>query len=610
MKTNVNPTSTSASSRRAAAFFFVAATAALGACSCSEDPETKGGAPCVKDTDCTDGDRCDPVIDRCLDPEDPDFCAPELHLCGCADERSDNCESVGIGGDDDAFDLENNDVNGVGKNDKGELWLDSSEVNTRIIWIANTAQGSVSKVDTTSFEELGRYQTTPVGLSSAGDPSRTSVNLFSDVYVGNRAHGSVTKISVLGDACPDRNGDGVVTTSTGWTDIKSWTGDVPDDECILWYTKLPPEAGVVRAMAAQEVTGLDGAVSSYIWVGGWNSRVYKLDGDTGEILLSTSSPVPPYGFALDKSGNLWIATVTEAILGRVDTTRCLDEASCDVEICNESMEADGDACIKQRVSRTDGGGAFYGITVDYKQRVWVGGQQAARYDPSEPWADRWVPARVNGQTMAGAGIGATKKFAYLSGIIQIDLEDPTQGAVLGGNAYGIAIDLDGKVWGVPQSDNVTVITPSDVLGQVTFSADPPRGFVLPYTYSDMTGSQVRFATNPRGYYRERFEGCGAKTGWEELRYTVDTPGDTSVVFRARTANTVADLMAAEWVMIAAVPPDVSPAALGAAFKTAGVTMGGLLEVEVQLISEGTDTEFVTPTVSSFAVTHDCESVVL
>jgi hypothetical protein len=135
--------------------------------------------------------------------------------------------------------------------------------------------------------------------------------------------------------------------------------------------------------------------------------------------------------------------------------------------------------------------------------------------------------------------------------------------------------------------------------------------VGPYTYSDMTGQQLRLATNPRGYYRRTFEGCpeGTSDGtdWAELRWTADVPPGTRLVFRARTAATREGLEAAAWVLVAEVPPAASPADLRAALSGAGVTPERYLEIEVQLHSErpSTPSEIITPRVFSIETTHIC-----
>lgn len=611
----------------------VSTIAWLAGCSCSG--ESKGGTPCDTASDCA-SNECNLEAGVCvelpdgdvLDDGDTGACVPALDPCEC-EEGCEDITTGGGGGGGGGFDPEDDDSDGVGTNPDGELVLDSTQINTRIIWIANTMQGTVAKVDTTTFEELGRYQTGPSGPAAdffeGNDPSRTSVNTFSDVYVGNRKGKSVVKISVLGDRCPDQNNDGVVTTSTGVSDIKPWVSGEPTDECILWHVDLPePGNGLVRAVAAQEVAGLDGALESYVWVGVWdqsgsNDRVYKLDGDTGAILLNVKAPVKPYGFALDGAGNLWISHYGSHNFGRINTTTCVDSEDCDAEpVCTAAMEAAGNACVKQVLSHPSL--VPYGITVDQNQRVWLGGQRPQRYDPSQPWGSRFTEIRADGANIAalGRGIGASTSFAYLAldsgDMVQVPLEDPAAGVTIpttAGDSYGIAIDLDGKVWGIAKGRAfATVVTPTATLGDVAV-VDGPGGLVSPYTYSDMTGSQLRLATNPRGYYREQYAGCtSGVTEWRSLFYDVETPPGTSVVFRVRTAATEMALGAADWVTVAAIPDDASPADVAAALDAAEVAQNTYLEVEVQLISEANSLEeSITPVVKSFGVTRTCPVVI-
>ncbi len=99
------------------------------------------------------------------------------------------------------------------------------------IWIANSPQGTVSKIDTRTGSERGRYVTGP---EADPDPSRTSVNLQGDVAVANRG-GSVAKIATRLADCEDRDGDGTIATSSGSSDVLAWS----DDECVLWHADLP-----------------------------------------------------------------------------------------------------------------------------------------------------------------------------------------------------------------------------------------------------------------------------------------------------------------------------------------------------------------------------------
>ena len=95
------------------------------------------------------------------------------------------------------------------------------------IWIANSSEGTVSKIDTVTMLELGRYRTR---MDAAGSPSRTSVNLNGDVAVANR-NGGVAKFWANVNDCQDSNGTPGIQTSTGASDILAFE----DDDCMAWY---------------------------------------------------------------------------------------------------------------------------------------------------------------------------------------------------------------------------------------------------------------------------------------------------------------------------------------------------------------------------------------
>src|SRR5262249_38800100 len=138
---------------------------------------------------------------------------------------------------------------GVAEDPDGHLVLQGEVADLSFAWIANSGEGTVSKIDTRTGREVARYpsarhynhQTCLRTATNQGDcPSRTAVDGNGDVWVANRAFGgigSVSKIANLG--CPDRNGDGVITTSRdlnndGVIDPRSdeFAGD--NDECVLF----------------------------------------------------------------------------------------------------------------------------------------------------------------------------------------------------------------------------------------------------------------------------------------------------------------------------------------------------------------------------------------
>lgn len=595
---------------------------------CVTDVDGDGyGEGCRLGPDCDDNDHRQTGTENCDDGFDND-CDGNIDetarsACGCVE----SCVGTPIGpGTGSPFEPGPGNSDGVSVDDDGNIILDSRVVSQHIIWIADTLDGSVLKVDTRTFEELARYRTGPAAAVGdyfmGNDPSRSSVNSMNDVYIGNRQNrgdtpgsGSVIKISALGSECPDTNDDGMQMTSTAPDEVLPWGLD----DCVLWRTELPDgDTDRIRAVAAQDLIGPDLEIIPYVWIGDWHdsgtSWVYKLDGKTGDVILRTESPVRPYGFALDGRGNLWIAGRNNEALGRLDTNRCVDEASCDVEIC----DADGDECIKQAIPTPDGNP--YGITVDFEQRVWIaahGDGGALRYDPSAAAGSRWT--YVSAPNMHGIAADG-KGFVYgaardAHAVIRFLADDPTQFVQIdtgSADPKGMAVDAEGKIWSINQSaGNATVITPGDSINDNPLQENIAPSLGNPYTYSDMTGIQLRLATNPRGYYRHVYEGCpqGAETVWEALWWDAEVPTGTQLVWRVRLASTREMLGAAPWIVIGMVPPDAPPIDLHAKLQEADVESQHFLEVEVALIAnrESTD-EVVSPLVRRIDIGRLCPPI--
>lgn len=530
----------------------------------------------------------------------------EPSACGNCDPDClvDGFDRSGGGGSDD-LGQPDKELTGVIETDDG-ITVDVEKVERHFIWVANSGEGTVSKVDTRTYEEVGRYISGPDGEQN--DPSRTSVNAYGDVFVGNRQGRSVTKISALGERCPDTNGDGQVTTSSGANDVLPWG----QDDCVIWNTRLV-DGDIIRAVAAQDaISSTDDVlppVRAGVWVGGWDGTAWKLDSETGVQVLRTTTPTNPYGFALDGSGNLWMASRERAI-GRIDTRRCIDDASCNVDVCDD----EGDSCIKQRVEID---AVPYGITVDHKQRVWLGGDKLVRYDPSEPLGQRLTYAGGGGSSIWVHGIQADLDgniwgAAYNDAVIRADADNPQDYVRVNGTegttTKGIAVDLDGKVWSINLgSSDAIVITPGLDLADNSVVANV-SDFVFPYTYSDMTGSQLQFATDQTGFFRQTLGGCPntVSTEWLDLLWSSTVPEGTRIVFVARGAANRADLPGKPWVQVAKDPGDSSPVNLAVELGAAGLQGMKFLEVEAQLTAKRNPDDTVTaPTLHSMKVTYHC-----
>ena len=225
------------------------------------------------------------------------------------------------------------------------LQLDSPTEPFPFINVAASGRGTVVRINTETGEVVGEYRTAPEGRGL--NPSRTTVDLFGNVWTANREEvaeidgipaGSAVKIGLIvggmrvdetgvpnpsGDylappfgysTCVDRNGDGLIRTSGGLLDVLDWP-DVTDgvggadglvedavDECTLIYQRLPD---------AEQARHVSVDADNNVWVGGYPFDLryfYKLDGSTGAFLDSFDARAigcGGYGGLIDGNGVLW-----------------------------------------------------------------------------------------------------------------------------------------------------------------------------------------------------------------------------------------------------------------------------------------------------------------
>ncbi len=371
------------------------------------------------------------------------------------------------------------------------------------IWVANTGDGTLSKIDTREVEEVARYVTSPQG--SDGDPSRTSVNLHGDMVVTNRepksGPSSVTKFATSTDDCLDRNNNGKIDTSKGPDDVMPWG----EDECMIWNTPLDP-LGDGEQIGARG-TAWDGTEDQKTGQGGsvWitsvvKQYVFKLNGDTGEIEEHKEVGFCGYGAAVGKEDKLWIAHIRNGMCISYDPDPPFDTLdNWIVEFDMKNLE----------YSQYRFGGASYGITVDSDGDVWIsdfghtdttGGKVGlGRFDPTTekygyanlfPYDDMdFTIPRGRG---VAVGIGKSAGYVWVAEstdgfLMQVDQKtlEVVEKIKLGEKLVGVAIDYQGYVWAVSKKENsVYKVNPK------TYEYEAIKVGKNPYTYSDMTGVQL------------------------------------------------------------------------------------------------------------------------
>ncbi len=482
---------------------------------------------------------------------------------------------------------------GVKLDPSGFIVLSQGSTQFHFMWIANDTRGWVSKYDTRSGKEVGRYwsviprdcRNSPLGPPCAGGqvhglqagpgpadsyhPSRTAIDRYGDMWVANRGlgrQGSVTKIANDLSSCVDRNGNGTIDTSrdlNGDGQISTspsdgemivpsdWANPNQYDECVLFTTPVGavPTGGGVSARALAVAAGLEGSAGD-VWVGVFHERrMYKLDGLTGELRPVNGAGAPhvelgfgPYGAIVDRQQRLW---VVEPGTGRLALI----------------IAATGQLVRDDLQSPTC---KSYGIGIDGKDRVWLpgwtGGARACRYDhATQAWtafdftsalSDRGTPFTL-GRGIAVDADGQVYMSGYSGTAAQLIRFDAETGAVIPFGAaqfidvndtqtrqsVGVALDADGHPWVNNFTGNAMKI--DKVTGAVTRTAQQPPGL---YTYSDFTGYQLRNFTAPRGTHRRDFEGCDM-TDWASLSWDATTPPNSSLQVFVKAAATLQELAA-------------------------------------------------------------------
>ncbi|WP_181197761.1 hypothetical protein [Enhygromyxa salina] len=344
------------------------------------------------------------------------------------------------------------------------------------LWAANSTQGTISKINTKTVTEEGRYIVRPDG---AGSPSRTSVSLAGNVAVASRS-GGVTKIYANPEDCQESNGMPGIQTSNS-NQYLAWG----EEECVAWHTPFGYASQRPVAWGAGTFNNGNCAYEEVeLWTsgnnGGGSLDVIVLDGDDGSVVEMVEIPTGGgnlnsdfygiYGGAVDGDGNFWGSQLGAS--GQL------------VRVFREDMTYE--------IYHPPGGPHYYGMTVDSEGYVWLCASVVTRYDPQN---DAWATAQTGGNSgcMAEAGPDGLLWMAGGGGVIGVNRESlaveknwPSNGS------YGVSIDFEGYVWAVAYGSNATKVDPDT--GELwTYS-----GLVGAYTYSDMTGYALSNAGIPNG----------------------------------------------------------------------------------------------------------------
>ncbi|MBI5504547.1 MAG: hypothetical protein HY899_07080, partial [Deltaproteobacteria bacterium] len=432
--------------------------------------------------------------------------------------------------------------------------------------VAASDRGTIVRIDVNGGQILGEYRTAPDSMGR--NPSRTTVDQDGNVWVANRDEygfsggqekGSATRVGLLVggtrtdaagtpdasgqyvkppfqyNTCVDRDGDGLLETSSGLGNILLWTNagsvdsdggvSTAEDECIINYTRVTGTGTRTIAVDA----------NNDAWVGGYgNAQHEKISGITGLPIPGTQFFLGcgGYGGLIDHNGVLWSAREYSGLL-RFDTTTltgaCLGTAMGDYglgidpqtgeiwhssyyqgKVCNITPAGTLIQCYAAPTSR--------GVAVDGSGNVWV----------------------VNSDI-------PTVRHLRTDGTLVGDVALP--GAIF---STGVAVDTNGKVWVTNKNENVMRIDPSaGLLGgggfpigavDMTVNLGPNAG---PYNYSDMTGFVAIGSTSQQGTWIVTRDSGVTGNLWGAVSWNTEQqgsePSGTSIGVEVRAADTVTGL---------------------------------------------------------------------
>jgi streptogramin lyase len=454
----------------------------------------------------------------------------------------------------------------------GELTLRLVAHESHTVWVANTGETTLSKIDAVSALEIARYRV-------AGEsPERVAIDHDGDVWVLSPSLEGVsmlTKVAGELERCRDRDGDGLVQTSRSPAELL----DLGQDECLLLQVEVGEAGEVARALALDGARAPDAEAGGDVWVGMQvGERLLQLDGADASLLREVPTPdFAAFAATFDPWGLLWLID-RQGLLGRFVPGRT-DGA---LEVIEAPLR-----CYELEALASDQAG-----------RLTLTGfacEDVLFYDPPR---DRWRSVKTEG-VLDARGVtvlGERSWVAHTGGMLSRARRDPPAiEATFSLASEGLAplesiatgADSLGMVWVVSSQGGpggaglATRFDPE--LEQVT--AQVPVG-MAPRAQGDITGDR-RFGTFvPEASTSHVFEGCGLvrrgdagrlalPTDWKRLQLAATYGPGASVLVEARHAVDQDALADAPFQVIATAPADEPPYELP--FEE-----GGVIEVRLTL----------------------------
>lgn len=410
-----------------------------------------------------------------------------------------------------------------------QLGLATTPTTLPFIWIPNSSDCTVSKVNTVTGKEIARYRTSPI---ANGQPSRTTVDQAGNCWVANRQIGTAVKIGLLESGeFLDRNGNGVADTSQDTNgdgeisggELLAWG----QDECVLYEVVLIPgregtfAPGAFAGPYANDYwsPGTRGVAvdrNDNVWLGTYNTRTYyQVRNSDGQIIRTvnvSSVGHTAYGAVVDGNGILWSSGNDKNSMLKLDP-------------------ATG------AFSVVPTGHYTYGFGIDRANHLFVSGWQdykLSRFNVTTGTKD-WTIGIGKSKGIAVTPDGDVWTGNYDNGMVSRWSNDGAHKADIsvGFSPTGMAVDAAGKIWVMSEYDEVIKrIDPAS--NSIDFTKRIPGS--THYGYSDMTGIISRNVTARVGTWTIIHDSLTSGAQWGTAIWNASVPSGTSISVRARSSN--------------------------------------------------------------------------
>jgi streptogramin lyase len=399
-------------------------------------------------------ERCNQLDDDCDGVIDEFVASP----CGGCDDR---CVGAVWGPPVAPFEA----ATGLALTSAGELTLQPQmPPERRFVWVPNTDEGTLSKLDADRAVEVARYRT------PGNRPVRVAVDHRGDAWVLDRPPSERARLSKFAweeERCIDVAGDGLQTSHA------------PDqvlarDDCRLLDIEVGEPGDDAQALAVDGAQAPDAELAGNAWVGlAAAQRVLSFDGQTGQQLTAAELPgFSAYAGSFDSWGRMWLID-RDGQLARVDPVRSPPA----VDVYRAQL-----ACY-----------SLEGLCVEPGGRLLFAGfgcENVASFDPANRlWSDVRVPDLLSPRGIARAA--QAYWVVYTSGqLARLDADSL---------ALGQARELASA--GVVPYESVAVAADSGERLWVVSTQGGPDGRGLATRYDPAAGevtAQVPVGVGPRG----------------------------------------------------------------------------------------------------------------